>query len=371
MFILVPRQFLKHGLIITIVLFAVFNFSTANADNTNAQQSYVVASIDDQPYTSVLQNYSPLKPVPPPQQLATEDDLENKAFLQINSTYDISPSSNVNGGTNYGIDTKVYSAPFYKSWRLFAGEYYTHEIEPLGEGRIGYSQSIAGIQYDTNKVTVSIAPTYNNYNYNQRVGSAATVSWYVDPNWTLGAGNQIFSKDIPLRALNSGITANSYNANIGWSEEGKRDIRVDVDMMTFSDYDLRSTFSGSYTEHLFENPHVRIDSLVTLAESQNSLDENRPYFNPKQDYQAMVGPRITEPLYTGHGITYEHSLELTPGIYWQQNYGDSPAFSAHYQQRVTGLAGMDADVGLIYTRQSYDGAANNDMVILFDLTERF
>jgi biofilm PGA synthesis protein PgaA len=187
----------------------------------------------------------------------------------------------------------------------------------------------------------------------------------------LGGGAQLFSRDIPLRALKAGITANSYNVNADWFQSHVRNVRMDADFMTFSDDNVRSALSATDREHLYASKAFGFDGLLGLAGSQNSKDEYRPYFNPRADAQGTIGGQLTQPLYQTDTITYDHHLEVKPGVYWQQYYGSSPAITADYGQHVNYANVLDTSLDVIFNRQDSDGAPENSMTLLLNMSKTF
>ncbi|MDR3448347.1 MAG: hypothetical protein P4M15_01115 [Alphaproteobacteria bacterium] len=306
-----------------------------------------------------------------PSSAPAADARDNRGELNISTIYDDDPSSsNVNGGTNYGMETVLYSPILHDHWRLFAGELFSHELEPYGEGHINYSRSSAGAEYTGDTYKASLSPTFNDYNGNERVGAAGNVLWGLSDSWEIGGGAQLFSRDTPLRALNAGITANAYDLNANWYREGARNVHIDGNMMAFSDNNVRSLLSVSDTEYMYRSSLFNFDGLGNLAESQNSKDENRPYFNPRQDVMAAVGGRVGQDLYRRYDVAYDHSLEVKSGMYWQKDYGGSPMLSATYAQHVNYKNNVDASLGVTYTRQDSDGYTENDIAFLLNLATK-
>lgn len=295
----------------------------------------------------------------------------NGAEIQAKANYSGTPSTNIQGGTGYGAETTVYSSTFDTNWRLFAGEEYSHEEEPLGEGNVTLWRSKAGAEYHDNAVKLDLAPTFNYYGNDDRFGGIADASWTLNDHWVLGGSGQIFSEDTPLRALNADVTANSYNANVEWHQPDVRSVRVNANMMTFSDDNVRGGVSGVYTERLHTDPKFIVDGLVTAAGSQDSLDENRLYYNPKTDLLGSAGLQITQVLYRDGDTVYQHSLQLLPGDYWQKNYGQSLALSARYELRTQFYNGFEIGLGAGFSRQSANGTEENTVTGLLDLTRHF
>ena len=296
---------------------------------------------------------------------------ENLAELQIRSNYSQTPSSNVEGGTNYGVDTMLYTPVIDSHWRLFAGEYYAHEDEPASEGVISLWRSTAGVEYHDTAVKLSLAPTFNYYNSNDRVGATGDAQWTINNQWAVGGNGQIFSVDTPLRALNAGVTSNSYNANATWHQGDARSLRVDATMVNFSDQNLRASGSALYSERLYTSTQFTLDGIANATESQDSLDEQRLYFNPKADFLGSAGLKATEVLYRDGNAVYLQSLQILPGDYWQKDYGQGLSLDARYELRAHLSDRFEAGVGADFCRQKADGTDETSVSLLFDLTKRF
>ncbi len=294
----------------------------------------------------------------------------NLSELQINGYYSKAPSSDVEGGSGYGLNTKIYTPIIDNNWRLFAGEYYAHEDEPAAEGVIALWQTSAGVEYHDSAFKLTFAPTFNYYNNNDRFGATTDGQWTINDHWTVGAGGQIFSLDTPLRALNADVTANSYNVNATWHQDDTQSLRIDMNMMNFSDENLRGSEAAAYTDRLYTGQKFLLDAVANATESQDSLDEQRLYFNPKADFLGSAGLKATEVLYRDGNTVYLQSLQLLPGDYWQENYGQSFAFDARYELRAHLNDGFEAGLGGDFNHQATDGTAENSVTVLFDLTKR-
>ncbi len=307
------------------------------------------------------------------QRAARDEEIHNMAELQIRAGYAFRPitTQNVTGGEAYGIDTLIYSSPIAYNWRIFAGEFYTHQDEPSHEGAIGFSRSTIGGEYRNGPWTASLAPTYNHYNGTERLGGAGDATYSINDQWTVAGAAEIFSRDTPLRAMNAGTTSDFFGGHVTWTQDEARQARLGGDIMPFSDGNTRSGIDGDYTQKLYTAPHFYIDGLVSAAESQNSADSNRPYYNPKSDFIALAGPRATHTLYQRYSTLWQHSLLLTPGLYWEDHYGTDAAFRARYEQRLHLNNTFEAGAGVNFSRQSYDGNAENDISLTLDLLDRF
>lgn len=307
------------------------------------------------------------------QRLNRDINIQNDYELRVKVANAFPPdtTTNVSGGAAYGIDSVLYSPPIGYNWRIFAGEYFTHQIEPNEEGRIDFSRSAMGAEYRNGPLTADASPTFNHYNGNDRVGAAGDASFDINDSWTVAGSGEMFSRDTPLRAMNAGVTADSVNAHAVWHPDEEREVRFGGSVMPFSDGNLRIGNYLSYTQRVYTSPHIRINGLADAGGSYNSADNNRLYYNPASDVIGLIGGQLTQYLYQRYSLLYQHSLKITPGFYSEQGYGYSPVVRASYEQRVFFNDVLNAGLGVNFSRQSYDGAPENDVGLSLDVTERF
>ena len=301
--------------------------------------------------------------------------LHNKSEVFVNVDHAFRSSTAASGGSGTAIEGLIYSPPIYNNWRLFAGEIFSEEEEPNAEGTIDLSRTSAGIEFRRNGVRLSVAPTFNRYDdirtkNVQRVGVRGEASWEINDHWEVAGHGEMFSRDTPLRALNSGISADDGNINVTYRASERRKVRVDVDAMHFGDKNWHTGVAAEYTERFFTRPHIKIDGIFDLAESQNSLDLNRPYFNPKHDVLALGGVVVNHTIYRRYELEYAHTLTAKGGGYWQKNFGSDPSMLLRYEQSLKSDV-IEAKAGATFTRQDFDGKVEDNVSLLFNLIYRF
>jgi biofilm PGA synthesis protein PgaA len=307
-------------------------------------------------------------------------DVHNMWELNITAEQAWRSSTNVAGGSGITIGSQIYTPPIGYDWRLFAGESYAHEGEPSGEGMLLLHRSDVGVEYRHLDLTASLEGDFNSYRKQdpingsdgqQKLGGVATATYQLNDYWQIGGTGELFSHDTPLRALRSGVTADSAAVNLTYRESESRSLQLVTEAMPFSDGNFRSSESGTYTERLLAEPRFTIDGIGGLALSQNSDDQDRHYFNPSQDALATFGAAIDQTLYRRYEFIYDHRLVVTPGVYWQDGYGYGGVFSVQYQQRLRVNDVFDFGVGVGYGLQPYDGVYENTIILLAHLNLRF
>jgi biofilm PGA synthesis protein PgaA len=310
------------------------------------------------------------------QRLQRDIDIYNMAELDAHAGYNFTPSesssiTNSPHGQGFDVGAELYSSPINYNWRLFAGEDFAHEHEPNGEGIIDFSRTNAGVEYRNGDVTASAAPTFNVYNGSERVGADGKFKYTFNDQWTAGVAAELFSANTPLRALNAGVTADEYTVSGEWRQDESRQVTFDASVMPFSDNNLRTLQDAEYIERLYTDPNFKLDAEANLGLSQNSQNENRLYYNPSLDLQFLAGLRATQTLYHRYETLYEHSLLAMPGLYAQQHYGTSPAWTIRYEQRIHYNDTLNMGAGVNYTHQDYDGSAEDAVSLTMDVVERF
>jgi biofilm PGA synthesis protein PgaA len=291
-------------------------------------------------------------------------------------------ASNVQGGNGISIETQLYSPPIDYNWRIFGDEYDANEQLPLGEGAITLRQSGLGAEYSGRDLVASVEGTNNAYGpkvastlesgpEQGRGGARASVTWSVNDYWQIGGGAELFARDTPLRALGNGVTANSVTAVVAYRASELRAAQMDGEAMNFSDGNVRASLDGKYTERLITRPHFSIDGILDLAESANSADSNRLYYNPTRDALGTLGVSINQEIYRRYQTVYDHHLVVASGAYWERGYGTGGAGSVLYEHRLRINDVFEAGLGVSFARQPYDGNDENTIAVLFHIRERF
>ncbi len=316
------------------------------------------------------------------QRLARLWRVHDMAEFHVKVEPTLTSGSNVQGGSGVAIESQLYSPPIDYNWRVFADEYVAHEELPLGAGTISLRQSGAGLEYRGRDLAASLEGTANVFGPHLdttlgsgidrgRGGARAQATWSVNDHWDIGGGAEIFARDTPLPALGAGTTANAARTSIAYRESESREVLLSAEMMDFSDGNVRTSPTGEFTQRFLTAPHLTVDGIFGLAESQNTANNNRPYYNPRRDALATAGVSINQELYHRYEVIYDHHLLVTPGVYWEQGAGDGGAFSVLYEHRLRLNDVFESSLGVSFGRQPYDGTYQSTVAVIFDLRVRF
>ena len=143
--------------------------------------------------------------------------------------------------------------------------------------------------------------------------------------------------------------------DLQWRASELRSAHGGLQRVLFSDGNQRAAISGAWSERLRATPHWQTSISADEWESTNSLNENRPYFNPSRDF--ALGPRATLDWLTWH--RYDRSIhqkaEIYVAPYWQQHYGTASSVSINYGALLKTHQGLEWRWGLTWNTQPYDG----------------
>jgi biofilm PGA synthesis protein PgaA len=173
-----------------------------------------------------------------------------------------------------------------------------------------------------------------------------------------------------LRALGHGITANAASTNVVYRESESRRLLLNAEAMNFSDGNVRGSLAGQYSQRLMTEPHFSVDAIFGMAATRDTANSNRPYFNPRQDALATVGVSFKQTIYRRYEFAYDHHLVVSPGVYWEQGFGEGGAASVLYEHRLRMNDVFEAGLGVSFSRQPYDGKYESTTAVLFNLRLR-
>ena len=308
--------------------------------------------------------------------------VHNMAEFRLNAERAVGSATSTQGGSGLAVGAQIYTAPIAYNWRIFGAEHVAHQKLPVGEGAVTVRRSAVGAEYRGRDLIASLEGTMSAYGSNTRGtlrsdidqgrgGARALAVWSVNDHWQIGGGAELFARETPLRALRHGITANAATANVAYRESESREFRLGGEAMDFSDGNMRAGMAGQYVERLMTQPRFTLDGILGLGASRNSADSNRPYFNPRQDAIATYGLSLTQGVYRRYELIYDHHLVVTPGVYWEQGFGNGGVINVLYEHRVRSNDVIEAGLGVNFSRRPYDGDYESTVSLLFNTRLRF
>jgi len=255
------------------------------------------------------------------------------------------------GTREHQIDTHLYSAPIDRDWRAFVHQFEAQATFVDGNGswrRIG-----GGAEYRIRDWRAS-AEINQSYDSKSDVGLSVAGDWWASDEWNVEAAADTSSNDIPLQARITGVRGWSVRAAATYRASESRSFRAGVQNIDFNDGNRREILSGSATQRLIAGPVYKLDGVIGLYSSRNSLT-GAAYFNPESDFGADATLIGEQRLWRRYERSFAHRLYLSLGQYDQKNFGSGPTRGMRYEHEWN----FDDRLSLLYgaqrTLHPYDG----------------
>jgi biofilm PGA synthesis protein PgaA len=256
------------------------------------------------------------------------------------------------GSSDQHSETHVYTPQLDNRWRL-----YGHELSDSGDfgtSTAERTRGSAGVRFDYDREE-AWAEFGRDAGTNRNAGNIGTKLSLGD-FWTFRAEADSDSFDVPVRAVTGGIHGRSLDLDLGWRASELRSAHIGLQRVLLSDGNQRAAISGAWNERIWTRARWQTSISAQQWESSNSLNENRPYFNPKHDFS--LGPRGSVDWLTWqrYDRSFHQVVEIYVAPYWQANYGTEGAVSVHYGQSWKLSSGLEWRCGATWNSQPYDGS---------------
>lgn len=302
------------------------------------------------------------------QRLARMVEVQNKAELRVSGSRGLSSDSPVTGNADRGLDTVLYSAPIQRNWRVFAGAGWAEGEFPEGDGRHRTLRIGADWRARDNSAEVEISN--HEFGHGNRLGVRLQGAHDLNDFWQIGGALEKFSRDTPLRALHSNVTADSVNLTARWRASHRREWRLTLQPMRFSDGNSRLSASLLGRERVYTAPYFTVDLGVEAAASRGER-QDVPYYNPAADFTLVPRLDFSHVMYQWYENEWRQQLQLGAGTYHQRGFGSGPVYFLGYSQRLRLNDVFEAGLGISVTRRPYDGIRERIVRGTFDLSMRF
>jgi len=301
--------------------------------------------------------------------LARQWQVHNMAELQISVNRNLASDSPSVGGGEIAIGTTVYTVPIHYNWRLFSG--IGHASGRYEEGTSHHNWQRAGVEWRSRNLRVEGAISHHHYGAGNRPGARVMAAYDLSDHLQIGGTVERLSEHTPLRALRSGVFANSLEAYLHWRGSEHREWHFALAPMRFSDGNQRWALNVDGTQRLHTTPHLTLDLLLEASVQHNSQGGEGLYFNPRHDLIVLPGLRLTQILHRRYETLWEHVATISAGSDSQQGEGTSGVIALRYGQRYQRNDALAIGGALDAISRPYDGRREHELRLLFDLNYRF
>ncbi len=257
--------------------------------------------------------------------------------------------SEVNGNREREWQTRVNSPWIDNKWRIFASHLdRSADFEPTQQRdqRIG-----VGAEWQENRKNAWLM--LDQQRDTHQMGFELGWSHWLNDNWAYRLGYQQNSSQIPLRALEAGLEANSYQAGLNWSQNESKAASFAYQVLDISDGNMRQSVSARYNQRVFANAQH-----ITHAGAEAYYDKNAQsggnYFNP--DHSASYGVNLEHDWtsWRKDQQSFTQHFELATGISQQAGFGAKSYTSALYQHEWGLSRTWQLHYGIGWGSQTYD-----------------
>ncbi len=288
-------------------------------------------------------------------QLQSDWDTHNAYELRIDVAWSkVTQGANptIGVGSNPTLEARLFSRPFNYDWRVFVGA--GTSSGDFEEGHARQNIYLTGVEFRNPLLTATLevrADKVGDY----KLGLALYGEITPDDHWRFPFSFEKLSRDTPLRARHSDITADAVTIGASYYWNESRSVNSTISFMDFSDGNRRLSLGGNYNQRLWTCFNHYIDGQINMYTSRNSQDDNRPYFNPKQDFEVGIAMTYGNLLWRCYDRSLRHALTAGLGNYWQQYYGSDLVWNIGYSQSLDYTDRFSLNYGVGFGRRVYDG----------------
>ena len=256
------------------------------------------------------------------------------------------------GSDDQHSETHLYAPLLDNRWR-----FYGHELSDSGDfgtGSAERTRGSAGVRYDYARQQAWAEFGYD-AGANRNAGNIGT-RLSLNDFLTLRVEGDSDSFDVPVRAITGNVHGRSLDTDLEWHGNELSTAHLDLQRLLFSDGNQRTAISSAWNQRVWTNPRWKASINTQEWESANSLDENRPYSNPKHDFSLGPDASVDWLTWQRYDRSFRQTMGIYVGPYWQANYGTEGAVSVHYAQSWKMSSRVDWHCGVTWSSQPYDGS---------------
>lgn len=248
----------------------------------------------------------------------------------------------------------LYAVPVDDVIRPFLHQYY--ERSAVNARHAAYNRLGAGAVYSAPSATRLSAEVRRDFASGATAGVAAQLDRALDDHWSLGAGFDTDSVDVPLAARAAGIAGRSLNLTADYRASERGGAATVVQRLSMSDGNRRTSVYLNAWRRVVNRPRYQGSVSGEVYASRNTRSD-APYYNPRRDASVSLGYKNDWLIYRRYGRAFQHWLSVSAGVYAEAGF--HPAWIAGlrygHEWSVNDALGLSYSAG--YLRRVYDGVA--------------
>ena len=290
-----------------------------------------------------------------------------------------SGAGSVTGNRDLDWHTYLYSAPIDSRWRVFAHHLRTASDYDGGSPRherIGLGAEHVVRDWQT---VAEIGQAVDN---GRDQTLALRTSWSAGDNWSLRAGFEHNTDDLPLKGRSATFQtlADRYSAALSYRWNESRALSFGVVQHDFNDGNRRTAFSLGLVQRLISEPGFSLD-LAADAYTSRGERVDVAYFNPRRDTALSLGLDARIRGWRSYARSLTHVVSVTAGRYDEHafgfagnpdpEYGWKPFYAIRYGHRWQLGPALAVDYGAGLRMFPYDGKQEHRSFLYAGVNWRF
>lgn len=260
-----------------------------------------------------------------------------------------SSSGSAEGSDDLGYETYLYDAPWTSTLRPFVHGYYAEAT--YYDKSVHYDRLGVGLHYRSRNIELRGELDDGS---STDPGLALQLAWSADDFWSLRAGLDSRSDNVPLQAHGEGIYGWSATLGVEYRFHEGRSLGFEFQHLGLSDGNNRRIFSVYGRQRLFTSSRYKLDGTLYLYQQRNSKS-GAPYFNPSQDRSAEITLANEWLTYRHYEKTFRQRLLISAGRNSQRGFGNDTVGSLAYEHHWDLNDRLGFSYGLSRLRSVYDG----------------
>jgi biofilm PGA synthesis protein PgaA len=232
-------------------------------------------------------------------------------------------------GVELTAATRLFTPPLAYQWRLGVG--YTFIAADVPEGRVDLHRSSLLAEY-RGPLLAGILEIAGIVGTLDRIGGSVAGAITPDDHWIIRGGGEIFSHATPLRAVKTGVTADSVFAGLGYRFHESRHIDLTWRFMNFSDGNDRHEAFLNASQRVVDVPRFDLTAGLELYGSTNTRSDTA-YFSPEWMVTPAVALIADHLAWRRYRKVFVQTGVLTVGGTFQKGFDAAPIVEARYEHR--------------------------------------
>ena len=255
------------------------------------------------------------------------------------------------------LNASLYTKPINNNWRGFAS-YRKKYADFLDNKQEHITRQGLGINYRAAWGEGSLQV----YNVEGISGLEYSLDglWQVNDYFSLNGQYQSFSDDTPIRAFYADIYAKSVKFGGSYNPNEEYQYRLNLGIVDFTDTNRRRELALDAYQPLYRDEHHILSLWEYVYVQDNTLTENRPYFNPQSLFSTSLALDYTGIIRRSYDYVFTHSLRLGYGYSKQSNFSAKPFFDITYKHRWDFSRYFNLYYGIGFRQNYYDGLKENN-----------